>query len=293
MTTTRPVGGPTTSAPESSGAAADTSTSEASVAWSDRRLMRSGVSALAAVAPPVILLAAILAAWQAAVTLGDVPPFVLPGPSAILDELRDLAGPIASAALVTGRNALVGLVAGAVLGIVLAVVASSAKIVDRLGEPVVTALSVVPVVALAPVLYSMYGAASEQARVIVAGLAVFVPVYVNTLRGLRQVTPVHRDLMRALAASPRQVALTVTVPTAVPFVFTGLRIASSLAVISAIVAEYFGGPRSGIGSFITTAASGSNYARAWAYVLGGIVVGLVFFTVTALAEHLATRRRPV
>ena len=293
MTTTRPVGGPTSAAAQSSRAAADTSTSGASVDRPASRFARSGASALAAVAPPVVLLAAILAAWQAAVTLGDVPAFVLPGPSAILDELRDLAGPIASAALVTGRNALVGLVVGAVLGIVLAVVASSAKIVDRLGEPVVTALSVVPVVALAPVLYSMYGAASEQARVIVAGLAVFVPVYVNTLRGLRQVTPVHRDLMRALAASPRQVALTVTVPTAVPFVFTGLRIASSLAVISAIVAEYFGGPRSGIGSFITTAASGSNYARAWAYVLGGIVVGLVFFTVTALAEHLATRRRPV
>ena len=257
-----------------------------------RTLARSSASALAAVAPPVVLLAALLAAWQAAVTVGDVPAFVLPGPSAIFDELRELAGPITSAALVTGRNALVGLLAGAVLGILLAVVASSSQVVDRLGEPVVTALSVVPVVALAPVLYSMYGAASEQARVIVAGLAVFVPVYVNTLRGLRQVTPVHRDLMRALAASPRQVALTVTVPTAVPFVFTGLRIASSLAVISAIVAEYFGGPRSGIGSFITTAASGSNYARAWAYVLGGIVVGLVFFTVTAIAEHLATRRTP-
>ncbi|ACZ22330.1 ABC-type nitrate/sulfonate/bicarbonate transport system, permease component [Sanguibacter keddieii DSM 10542] len=258
---------------------------------SGRAVARSTGAVLASVAPPVVLLAALLAAWQAAVTLGDVPAFVLPGPSAIFSELRDLAGPITSAALVTGRNALVGLVVGALLGVLLAVVASSAQVVDRLGEPVVTALSVVPVVALAPVLYSMYGAASEQARVIVAGLAVFVPVYVNTLRGLRQVTPVHRDLMRALAASPRQVALTVTVPTAVPFVFTGLRIASSLAVISAIVAEYFGGPRSGIGSFITTAASGSNYARAWAYVLGGIVVGLVFFTVTALAEHLATRRK--
>lgn len=293
MTTTRPGGPATTAAATSPRAAAVTPTSGSSVARADRRFARSGASALAAVAPPAILLAVLLAAWQAAVTLGDVPAFVLPGPSAILDELRDLAGPIASAALVTGRNALVGLVVGAVLGIALAVVASSAKIVDRLGEPVVTALSVVPVVALAPVLYSMYGAASEQARVIVAGLAVFVPVYVNTLRGLRQVTPVHRDLMRALAASPRQVALTVTIPTAVPFVFTGLRIASSLAVISAIVAEYFGGPRSGIGSFITTAASGSNYARAWAYVLGGIVVGLVFFTVTALAEHLAARRRPV
>ena len=76
-----------------------------------------------------------------------------------------------------------------------------------------------------------------------------------------------------------------------PFVFTGLRLASSLAVISAIVAEYFGGPRSGIGSFITTAAAGSNYARAWAYVVGGIVVGLVFYAATLAGERAVTRHQ--
>jgi NitT/TauT family transport system permease protein len=242
------------------------------------------------VLPPVILLVALVALWQAAVAAWHVPAFVLPGPAAIGDQFRTYAGPIGSAAAVTGRNAAIGLVAGAVLGILLAVVAALVRSVDVLAEPLVAALSVVPIVALAPVLYSMYGASSEQARVIVAALAVFVPVYVNTLRGLRQVRPVHRDLMRSLAARPVQVARTVTVPTAVPFVFTGLRLASSLAVISAIVAEYFGGPRSGIGSFITTAAAGSNYAQAWAYVLGGIAVGLVFYGATSVAEHLVARR---
>lgn len=251
--------------------------------------MRAG-PLLRQVLPPVVLLLALLAAWQAVVVLGDVPAFVLPGPTAIADQLATYRGPITGAALVTGRNAILGLLTGAVLGVGLAVVAGVVRTFEVLAEPIVTALSVVPIVALAPVLYSMYGASSEQARVIVAAMAVFVPVYVTTLRGLRQVRPVHRDLMRALAASPAQVARTVTVPTAVPFVFTGLRMASSLAVISAIVAEYFGGPRSGIGSFITTAAAGSNYAQAWAYVLGGIVVGLLFYGVTATAEHLATRR---
>ncbi|GHG43894.1 ABC transporter permease [Flavimobilis marinus] len=252
-----------------------------------RSAVRSG---LAATLPPVALLGFLLLGWHLAVTLGDVPAFVLPGPVDIAANLRELAGPVTGAALVTGRNAAVGLVVGAVLGIGLAVLSSALRPADRLAAPVVTALAVVPIVALAPVLYSMYGAASEQARVIVAGLAVFVPVYVNTLTGLRQVAPVHRDLMRALAASPVQVARTVTVPTALPFVFTGLRMASSLAVISAIVAEYFGGPRSGIGSFITTAAAGSDYAQAWAYVVGGIVVGLVFYAATAVAEHLTARR---
>ncbi|GIG38403.1 hypothetical protein Cph01nite_01650 [Cellulomonas phragmiteti] len=240
--------------------------------------------------PPVVLLAALLGAWHGAVVLGDVPPFVLPGPAAIGDQVVTYREAISSAALVTGRNAALGLLVGSVLGVLLAVVAAAVHLLDVLAEPVVAALAVVPIVALAPVLYAMYGAGSEQARVVVAALAVFVPVYVTTLRGLRQVRPVHRDLMAALAASRVQVARTVTIPTAVPFVFTGLRMASSLAVISAIVAEYFGGPRSGIGSFITTAAAGSNYAQAWAYVLGGIAVGLTFYAVTATAEHLATRR---
>jgi NitT/TauT family transport system permease protein len=150
----------------------------------------------------------------------------------------------------------------------------------------------VPIVALAPVLYTMFGAGSEVARVIVAAVAVFVPVFINSLRGLRQVRPVQRDLMRAYAASGWQTARTVTIPSALPFMFTGLRIASSLAVISAIVAEYFGGPRSGIGSFITSAASGSNYARAWAFVVGAIIVGLVFFVVTLAIEKFFTRHRP-
>lgn len=247
---------------------------------------------LAAAAPPVVLLATLLLGWQLLVDVAQVPAYVLPGPRAIGEAFSTYAGPITSAALVTGRNALVGLLVGAALGVLLAVVAAALRPLAVIASPVVTALAVVPVVALAPVLYSMFGAGSEQARVIVAALAVLVPVYVNTLGGLRQVLPVHRDLMRALAADARQVALTVTIPTAVPYVFTGLRLASALAVISAIVAEYFGGPRSGIGSFITTAASGSNYAQAWAYVLGGIVVGLAFFCVTASAERLASRRSP-
>lgn len=240
-------------------------------------------------AAPVLLLAALVVVWQAVVTLGEVPAFLLPSPADIAREFAELLPTIASAALVTGTNALVGLVIGAVVAIAAAVLASAVRTVDALLNPVVAGLAVVPVVALAPVLYTMYGASVETGRQIVVAVAVGVPVFVNTLRGLRQVRPVHRDLMRAYAATPRQAVRAVTIPTALPFVFTGLRLASSLAVISAIVAEYFGGPRSGIGSFITTAAAGSNYARAWAFVLGGVVVGLLFYAVTLAVERRGSR----
>jgi NitT/TauT family transport system permease protein len=192
-------------------------------------------------------------------------------------------------ALTTALNALIGLVVGFVVGVVAAALAAAVRALDELSAPLVTAASVVPIVSLAPVLYTMFGASVETSRQLVAAIAVFIPVYFNTLRGLRTVRPVHRDLMRTYAASGWQATRTVTLPGALPFLFTGLRIASSLAVISALVAEYFGGPVGGIGKAITSAVSSSNYPLAWAFVVGAIVVGLVFYVATLALELIATR----
>ncbi|CAA9359290.1 MAG: ABC nitrate/sulfonate/bicarbonate transporter, inner membrane subunit [uncultured Nocardioidaceae bacterium] len=238
---------------------------------------------------PVVLGVLVLGLWQLAVESFEIDPFVIPSPQAIFDRFITNISSIVDGVTVTGRNALMGLVIGAVIGIVGALLASATWIFDEMTAPLVAALSVIPIVALAPVLYTLYGAAAETARIIVAALSVIVPVYLNTLRGLRQVRPVHRDLMRSHAASAPQVARTVTLPTATPYVFTGLRIASSLAVISALIAEYFGGPVGGLGKSITSAAASSNYPLAWAYVLGAILLGLAFYVVTLLVERFFTR----
>ncbi|GAA1623053.1 ABC transporter permease [Georgenia ruanii] len=239
---------------------------------------------------PLVAVVVLLLAWQGLVVVARIPAFLLPSPAEIGRELVAMWPTVSRALLATGANALVGLVVGALGAVVAAVVAGSVPAVDRMMSPLVAGLAVVPIVALAPVLYTMLGADTETARRVVAGIAAFVPVFVTTLRGLRQVRPVHRDLMRVYAVSGAQAARTVTVPTALPFVFTGLRLASSLAVISAVVAEYFGGPRTGIGSFITTAAAGSNYSRAWAFVVGGIILGLAFYAVTLALESVVRRR---
>lgn len=240
--------------------------------------------------PPVAAALLFLAAWQAFVVLGDVQPFLLPSPIAIGSQLLLAPQLIAAATATTGGNALVGFVGGAILAVVLAALASRIPVLDEASAPLVAAVAVLPIVSVAPVLYTMFGADSQGPRQVVAGIAVFAPVFLNTLRGLRQVRPVHRDLMRALAASPWQLTRSVTVPGALPYVFTGLNVASSLAVISALVAEYFGGPQDGLGSAITTAAATSATATAWAYVTGAIVLGLLFFGVTLVGERLVTRR---
>lgn len=239
---------------------------------------------------PIVFGVAVILIWQSLVTGLAVEAFILPAPFAIGAEFAANLQNVLNGMTVTGRNSLIGLITGALLGITFAVVAALARLVDNMAAPVVAALSVVPIVALAPVLYTMFGAGAETARQLVAALAVFVPVYFNTLKGLRQVRPVHRDLMRAYAVTSWQATRSVTLPTALPFVFTGLRIASSLAVISALIAEYFGGPVGGLGKSITSAASSSNYGLAWAYVLGSIILGLAFYAAALLVEKLITRR---
>lgn len=236
---------------------------------------------------PLALGLAVLVAWQLLVALGGVDDYLLPSPLAILTEIATFLPSLVGSAVLTGTNALVGLVVGGLLGLVLALLASFSRTIDALAAPVVAALAVVPIVALAPVLNSMFGADSEFGRRAIAALAVFVPVFVNSLRGFRQARPVHRDLMHVYAASRWQTTRSLTLPAARPFIFTGIRIASSLAVISALVAEYFGGPRGGLGGLISTSAASSAYPRAWAYVVGAIVLGLLFYVVTALLERLA------
>lgn len=243
------------------------------------------------VLPPVALGVIALIAWELLVQLAKIQPYLLPAPTAIGKQLGLVLPSLGAAMLATGTNALVGLAGGALLAIVLALVASRLTLIDQLIAPVVAAIAVVPIVALAPVLTNMFGATSETPRRVIVAIVVFVPVFVNTLRGLRQVLPVHRDLMRAYAASRWQLTRSVTLPGAVPYIFTGLNIASSLAVISAIVAEYFGGLQNGLGSRITSAAANSAYPRAWAYVFGSILLGLAFYSATLALERLASRRR--
>jgi len=253
----------------------------------------SAAGRIRTIVAPILFGLVALALWQAAVVAFQLKPFVVPSPLAIGEQFAARFDVVWAASLGTARNALVGLAIGVVLAVVWALLAAAARPLDELSAPLVTALSVIPIVALAPVLYAMFGASAETARQIVAAIAVFIPVFVNTLRGLRTVRPIHRDLMRAYAASGWQLARTVTLPGALPFFFTGVRVASSLAVISALVAEYFGGPVSGLGKAITSAVSSSNYPLAWAFVLGAILTGLVFYCVTfALEAVAASHRRP-
>jgi len=239
------------------------------------------------VLPPVVVGIAVLVAWQLTVTLGRIAPFIVPAPSAIWHELVEQRVNVWHAALASGENALIGLIGGTVLGVLLAVAASRSKTLSEVSVPFAAVLNALPIIALAPILNNMFESTSSVPRRLVAGIIAFFPVFLNTLRGLREVDPVHRELMASYAAGSWTFARKVRLPGALPFVFTGLRQASSLAVIAAVVAEYFGGLQDGLGARITSAASFTAYPRAWAFVVGACLLGLVFYLTTLVVERLA------
>jgi NitT/TauT family transport system permease protein len=239
------------------------------------------------VLPPVVVGIAAMVAWQLTVTLGRIAPFIVPAPSAIWAQLVEQRINVWNAALASGANALIGLIAGAIAGVLAAMAASRWRPLSEVSVPFAAVLNALPIIALAPILNNMFESTSSVPRRLVAAIIVFFPVFINTLRGLREVDPVHRELMHSYAASGWTFARKVRLPGALPFVFTGLRQASSLAVIAAVVAEYFGGLQNGLGSRITSAAAFTAYPRAWAFVVGACLLGLVFYLSTLLLERLA------
>jgi NitT/TauT family transport system permease protein len=237
---------------------------------------------------PVVVAVVVLLAWQVLVTAGRVAPFVLPSPLAIAEAGRTVLPQVVAAALATGANALWGLVLGTALALVAAALAARLGWLRSTLVPLAAVAAALPIVALAPIFGTMFGATSELPRRLVVTVVVFVPVFVNALRGLRAVAPVHADLVRACAASGWAATRAVTLPGALPHVFTGLRLAAAGAVIAAVVAEYFGGLQSGLGSRITSAAANSAYPRAWAYVTAACALGLLFYAAALAAERLTT-----
>ena len=237
--------------------------------------------------PPVVFGVGFLALWEWFVDVRDIEPFVLPKPSAIFEQLRLHHDEILEAARITGANALAGLALGTAAGVIAALLASRLRALDELLTPLAAAMAAIPIVALTPIFNTMFASTSSTPRRLVVAIYVFFPIFVNTLRGLRQIDPVHAELMHSYAATPWTTTRVVRLPGALPFFFTGLRIASSGAVIAAIVSEYFGGLQKGLGPAITSAAAASAYPRAWAIVTAAIGLGLAFYLVAVLAERVA------
>lgn len=237
--------------------------------------------------PPIVFGVGFLAVWELFVKARDIKPYLLPAPSLVWDQIKANWDQIWKATLATGSNAVVGLIIGTVLGVLMALVASRIRLFSEMMLPLAAAINAMPIIALAPLFNNMFSSTSAIPRRLIVTIIVFFPIFVNVLKGLTQVQPTQLELMRSFAASDSAVSRKVRVPNALPFLFTGLKLAASLCVIAAVVAEYFGGLQNGLGSRITSAASNSAYGRAWAYVAASCALGLTFYLASLLLERVA------
>ena len=190
---------------------------------------------------------AFLVAWEFAVAAFDWQEYFLPAPSVIWQAFVDNSDIVREAAIVSGQNALVGLLVGTVLGVAMSFLLMRFRLLNDMVSPLAVALNAIPIVVLVAIFNNQFATTSEVPRRLMVTLIVYFVVLVNVAKGLRQVDATHLELLRSYAASPFDVLRKARVPNAVPYFFTALKIAAPLAVITAFVAEYFGGPQNGLG----------------------------------------------
>jgi ABC-type nitrate/sulfonate/bicarbonate transport system permease component len=194
---------------------------------------------LAQAGPPALLLAAILGAWEWGVRAVGVPFYILPAPSriaALMVAEREL---LVGEAAVTLLEIAIGFGVAFIVGIGLALLIFSSRTVERAVYPLVIASQTVPVFAIAPLLIVWLGY-GMLSKVAMAALIVFFPIVVNTVDGLRAADSDAINLLVILGATPAQVLLKIRVPAALPFVFSGIRIAVATSVIGAVIGEWVG-----------------------------------------------------
>ena len=239
--------------------------------------------------PALIVFVGGIVLWEVVITGLGVHAFILPAPTSIIRALAEnwnTGRQILPAAQVTLFEAAGGLVAGTVAGVVIgAAIARSALVRDAV-MPVAIAVNAIPIIAFAPIANNWFGALSPFSKMAIAGVLVFFPIMINVLRGLTQVDPSALELMRSYAASDLTILTKLRIPNALPFFLTGLKVGSTLALIGAVVGEYFGGLNVALGRVVVESASVLAFEVTWAAILVASAMGITMYLLIVGAERL-------
>jgi NitT/TauT family transport system permease protein len=242
--------------------------------------------------PAVVVFALAIAIWQGTIAAFHVQQFLLPKPTDIVRNCWDQRSLLWPAGWYTFKEALGGFAIGSLAGMAAATVIARFKTLGAALMPIAIAANAIPIIAFAPILNQWFDPLSATSKMAMSGVLCFLPVMVNTLRGLQSASPRQIELMRSYAASGFTIWRRVRVPTALPFVFTALKVASVLAMIGAIIGEYFGGSFNALGVIIRSKAQILDFETAWAGILVASVLGIALYLAVVVAERLVVRWAP-
>jgi NitT/TauT family transport system permease protein len=227
-----------------------------------------------------------IALWEGFVFAWSIEFYLLPAPHVIVASLRETYPVLLEASLYTFGEALAGYAVGCGGGVLVAAAASRFPGLAGVVLPYAIASAAVPIVALAPLAIVWFGI-GPGSKIAIAALMTFFPTFIGTLRGLTEIDARSLELMRSCAATEWQVFRKLRLPNSAPFVFTALRACTTLAMIGAVVSEFFGGRAKSLGVYIKSTASLFQTRQAWAAILVACALGLGFYLVVALVERLA------
>jgi len=243
--------------------------------------------------PALLVLVGIIALWQGLIVWTHAQQFLLPKPTAIASAFWTDKHELWSAGWYTFQEALGGFVLGSGLAILLALVLARWRPLGTALLPYAVAANAIPIIAFAPITNQWFGGGlTKSSKIAIAAILCFFPVLVNTLRGLTSVRPQDLELMRSYAAGNVEIFRRVRIPTSLPFMFTGLKVATVLAMIGAVVGEYFGGALNAIGVLILSRSRVFQFNEAWAGVLVVCLFGLALYIAVAIVERLTLRWVP-
>ena len=265
------------------------------VAWGVNVLLaRSDLHATRAVRAVVPLLfgVSILVLWEGLVRGLGVSPVILPPPSDVAARFMTETGTLWEDFVQTVlKGALSGYLIGALAAFLTAIAIDRSGFLTRGLLPIGNFVAALPIVGIAPILVSWFGF-DWHSKAAVVVVMVFFPILVNTVQGLAEASAMQKDLMRTYAAGYFQTLLKLRLPAAMPFVFNGLKIATTLALIGAIVAEYFGSPTRGMGFRISTGVGSLSIDLVWAEIAVAALTGSVAYGLVALLERRVTFWHP-
>ena len=246
---------------------------------------------LAHLLPPLAFGLAVLMLWEAGVRLLNVPTIILPPPSAIALRFLTSIPTLAADFWQTIKGVVAGYVIGCVSGLIVAVLVDRSQFLQRGLLPLGNLVSALPIVGIAPIMVMWFGF-DWQSKAAVVVVMTFFPMLVNTVAGLESASAMERDLMKTYAASHWQTLIALRLPLALPFIFNALKINTTLAMIGAIVAEFFGTPTKGIGFRVSIEVARMSLDMVWAEIALAAIAGMAFYGLVALAERATTFWHP-
>ena len=234
----------------------------------------------------------VLVFWEILVRALDVPRVLLPAPSLVIGSIGDHAPKLWGDFVQTvGKAVLIGWALGCGLGFAVAVAIDRMPFLQRGLLPVASLTSAIPLVGVAPIAVMWFGF-DWPSKAAVVVLMTFFPMLVSTLAGLQAAGKLERELMYSYAASYPRTLLALRLPAALPFIFGALKVNATLALIGAIVAEFFGSPTSGLGFRISTEAARMNMPLVWGAIVVAAVTGSVAYALLVQLERRAAFWHP-